>query len=323
MPELEIGSVHSDLSHDSNQLEWDNGHDFNAPVAPAGPIGQPVPDININLPNININIRHPRADVPEPPIGIPVVARSPATRANVPNPFARASKINRSPVAGASRHGNVADWLAGQSPQHGPNPPDNPAVTPQVTRSGRVSRPPVRFSPADETKLEVDMRTALRRSLAEQRKADLIAAKDAKIKSSKTTDAVKIPASRLPPVTVEPEKSKKAPTVSKPSTSKEFRILPRSKYDALSVTEKRAYNEERERIAASKAAESWKTAARSKVTTVKSKTVVSEKPDGDPVKATSDAPDVDITARSSKTMRTPPPSQGGANRLSDDENQFD
>ncbi len=34
-------------------------------------------------------------------------------------------------------------------------------------------------------------------------------------------------------------------------------------------------------------------------------------------------PDVDIAARSSKTARTPPPSQRGANRLSDDEDQFD
>jgi hypothetical protein len=317
MPNLEIGSN----SNDSNQLEWDQGHDFDAPIAPDRPVGQPIPDININLPNININIRQPRADVPEPPIGIPVAARSPATRANVPDPFARASRINRSPVAGTSRHGNVADWLAGQSPQHGPTPPSNP-VTPQVTRSGRVSRPPARFSPTAETKLEVDMRTALRKSLAEQRQADLLAAKDAKIRSSKTTDAVKIPASRPPPTAVEPEKSKKATTVGKPSTSREFKILPRSKYDQLSITEKRAYNEERERIAASKAAESWKSAARAKATTVKTKTVVSEKPDGNPVEATSSkAPDVDITARSSKTARTPPPS--GANRLSDDENQFD
>jgi hypothetical protein len=166
------------------------------------------------------------------------------------------------------------------------------------------------------------MRTALRKSLAEQRQADLLAAKDAKIRSSKTTDAVKIPASRPPPTAVEPEKSKKATTVGKPSTSREFKILPRSKYDQLSITEKRAYNEERERIATSKAAESWKSAARAKATTVKTKTVVSEKPDGNPVEATSSkAPDVDITARSSKTARTPPPS--GANRLSDDENQFD
>jgi hypothetical protein len=104
MPELEIGSVHSDLSHDSNQLEWDNGHDFDAPVAPEGPVGPPITDININLPNININIRHPRANVPDPPTCIPVVARLPATRADVPNPFARASRINRSPVAGTSRH---------------------------------------------------------------------------------------------------------------------------------------------------------------------------------------------------------------------------
>jgi len=139
-----------------------------------------------------------------------------------------------------------------------------------------------------------------------------------------------MPASRPPPTAVEPEKSKKS-TASKPSTSKEFRVLPRSKYDALSVMEKRAYNEERDRIAsskaaeaASKAAESWKTATakstKSKVVSEKSKSAVSQKPDGDPVKATSDAPDVDITARSSKTARTPPPSQSGANRLDEDDN---
>jgi hypothetical protein len=333
MPELEMGSVHSDLSHDSNQLEWDNDHDFDAPAAPEGPVGPPIPDININLPNININIRQPRANVPDPPIGIPVVARSPATRANVPNPFARASKIARSPAAGTSRQGNVEDWLAGQSPQHGPNPPVNPVVTPQVTRSGRISRPPERFSPTAEAKLQVDMRSALRKSIAEQRKADSIAAKEAKIRTSKTTDAVKIPASRPPPTTVEPEKSKKS-TASKPSTSKEFKVLSRSQYYALSTTEKRAYNDERDRIAASKAseaaskaAESWKTAVakstKSKVVSEKSKSASLQKPDGDPVKATSDAPDVDITVRSSKIARTPPPSQRGANRLSDDEDQFD
>jgi len=129
-----------------------------------------------------------------------------------------------------------------------------------------------------------------------------------------TTDAVKIPASRPPPTTVEPEKSKKS-TASKPSTSKEFKVLSRSQYYALSTTEKRAYNDERDRIAASKAseaaskaAESLKTAAKStksKVVSEKSKSAASQKPDGDPVKATSDAPDVDITVRSSKIARTP------------------
>ncbi len=203
---------------------YDYDHDFDAPAAPEGPVGPPIPDININLPNININIRQPRANVPDPPIGIPVVARSPAARADVPNPFARASRLNRSPAVGAPRQGNVEDWLAGQSPQHGPNPPVNPVVTPQVTRSGRISRPPERFSPTAEAKLQVDMRSALRKSLAEQRKADLIAAKDANIKSGKTTDAVKIPASRPPPTTVEPEKKKKS-TASKPSTSKEFKVF--------------------------------------------------------------------------------------------------
>ncbi len=55
MPELEMGSVHSDLSHDSNQLEWDNGHDIDAPMAPEGPVGPPIPDINNKIHHGRIN----------------------------------------------------------------------------------------------------------------------------------------------------------------------------------------------------------------------------------------------------------------------------
>ncbi len=84
---------------------------------------------------------------------------------------------------------NVIDWIAGRSPQHGPSPPrdyttqpGNPGVTPIATRSGRVSRPPARFSPTAEARLETDTRAALRKSLNEQRLKDQLAAKEAKIR---------------------------------------------------------------------------------------------------------------------------------------------
>jgi len=110
---------------------------------------QATPDININLPNININIRQPQAT------GSPAVTRTPAGATRFPsvdrNPFARKSRIARSPVNDPKLK-NVANWLIGQSPQHGP--PIDPnlgaspiLVTPQVTRSGRISRPVAKFDP--------------------------------------------------------------------------------------------------------------------------------------------------------------------------------
>jgi hypothetical protein len=314
MPDMEEGSSsgHTGSSHDSVRMEWDHGHDLDAL---AGPVRPPIPDININLPNININIRQPQADVIDP--------------------FARAPRVIRSP----DRHGNVRDWIAGRSPQHGPSPPrdhttqpGNPGITPIATRSGRVSRPPARFSPTAEARLETDTRAALRKSLNEQRLKDQLAAKEAKIRSGKTTDEDKIPASRLPPATVVPEK-KKATTASKPAASRlGFKTLSKSQYDQLSFRDKREYTETRERIAAEKtAALTNPTVARSekpKSATVKPKSVRTEIADGNPVEATSHKEqDADFAARSSKTVRTPVKGDAstvkapsGANRLSDDDN---
>ena len=315
MPDVEgeNSSQHSGSSHDSVHMEWDHGHDIDALAGPAGP---PIPDINIALPNININIRQPQVDVI--------------------NPFARAPRIVRSP----DRHGNVEDWIAGRSPQHGPGPPKdlatpygNPEITPVATRSGRISRPPARFSPATESKLQLDTRTAIRKSLAMQKAVDTFAAKTAKSRSKAVAEADIIPPARQPPVRVEPEKSKGTTAINKPVASTSgFKPLPRSKYDQLSLAEKKAYNEARESIAASKtAAISKPTVARSekpKSATVKSKSVIPETADGDPVKETSERdPGVDFTARSSKTARTPVKGDtstikapSGANRLSDDDN---
>ena len=314
MPDMEEGSSsgHTGSSHDSVRMEWDHDHDLGAL---AGPVRPPIPDININLPNININIRQPQADVIDP--------------------FARAPRVIRSP----DRHGNVIDWIAGRSPQHGPSPPrdhttqpGNPGVTPIATRSGRISRPPARFSPTAEARLETDTRAALRKSLNEQRLKDQIAAKEAKIRSGKTTDEDKIPASRLPPATVVPEK-KKATTASKPAASRlGFKTLSRSQYDQLSFREKGEYTATRQRIAEEKtAALTNPTVARSekpKSATVKPKSVRTEIADGNPVEATSQKEkDADFTARSSKTVRTPVKGDAstvkapsGANRLSDDDN---
>jgi hypothetical protein len=180
----------------------------------------------------------------------------------------------------------------------------------------------------------------LRKSLNEQRLKDQLAAKEAKIRSGKTTDEVKIPASRLPPATVVPEK-KKATTASKPAASRlGFKTLSRSQYDQLSYKDKGEYNATRERIAAEKtAALTNPTVARSekptvarsekpKSATVKPKSVRTEIADGNPVEATSQKEkDADFAARSSKTVRTPVKGDAstvkapsGANRLSDDDN---
>ena len=341
-PNVEEIDTSSDTSVSRNSdLTWDHGHDIGLPIAPNRPVREPIPDININLPNVNINIRQPRAGMRTPPTANPVAARTPAAQENVLNPFQRAAKLNRTPVEGVSRQQNVRDWIEGRSPQHGPDPATdlasphgNPEVTPLATRSGRISKPPARFDPTAETKLQSDLRAAVKKSLAEQRIADTLAAKAAKIKASRSTiDAGKASTSK-PPDTVVPEKSKKAATAKTIASQASFKPISKSRYDQLSLRDKMAYNEAKERDAASKTAASTKATVveseKSKSTTAKSKPVDTESRGGDPVKATSDiAPDVDITARSSKTARTPvkddtstrttKTNPSGANRLSDND----
>jgi hypothetical protein len=163
MPELED---EDNLSHDSD-LTWDNGADFADPGPdfdpPLGP-GPPIINI-INSPNVNVNT------------GPPVVARLPPralarpSRARGVSPHPKAVKRLRTPEDQA-KHKNVANWLIGRSPRHGQEPPEdprseagNPEVTPQVTRSGRISRPVAKFDSALESQLQKDLRTAMKQSL--------------------------------------------------------------------------------------------------------------------------------------------------------------
>ena len=340
MPEAEEGDPST--ASQASDLTWDHGHDIGVPIAPEGPDRQPIPDININLPNIHINIRQPRPRTPDPPIVNPIAAGTPVARPNVQNPFAKASKLNRTPVAGTSRQDNVRDWIEGRSPQHGPDPPPDlgtPHGNPEVTtRSGRISKPPARFDPSSEVNLQSDIRTAMKRSLAERKAADVIAQKAAKNRAAKAAEASKAPVSKAP-ATVVSEKGKKTTTAKTTVSKTGFKLLSESQYNQLSYTDKRAYTEAKERDAASKAAASTKApvveSEKSKSTAARAKPADLESTGGDPVKATSSqAPDVDITARSSKTMRTPvkddasakttKTNPSGANRLPDeDDNLFD
>ena len=165
MPELEGDD---NLSHVSD-LTWDREPDFDhqnpdfddgPPVAPVAPI------INIiNSPNVNVNT------------GSPVAARLPPstpvrpTRASSVKTRTKALKRLKTPEDQV-RQGNVADWLIGRSPRHGQSPPEDPepvagdpGVAPKVTRSGRLSKPITRFDPALESRMQKDMRTAIKRSL--------------------------------------------------------------------------------------------------------------------------------------------------------------
>ena len=133
MPDLEFDA----LSNVSG-LTWDHGPDP----------GQQAPEININLPNININIRQPQANVPGARVAAPRAARLPE---------------------GNARH-RVEEWLDRQPPMVGDDPPPDlgqgtPEVAPVVTRFGRISKPVVKFDPAVESRLQRDMREALKQSV--------------------------------------------------------------------------------------------------------------------------------------------------------------
>jgi len=265
MPELEdddLLSVHSNLSG----LTWDPRHDFGNPAnAPRVNAPQVNPNINITLPNLNINIT-------QPPV-------------NAPNPFARRPLVARSPARQASL-GNVENWLVGQSPQHGPDPPagrdptaGNPAGV--TTRSGRLSKPVSKFDPTVESQLQKDLRSALQKSQP-----------SAGAKGSKT---VKTGASKAPA-------TKPATVVSKPSgigeKSKNTGVTMKSIVTAKSAATKLTAGVSKGATASNAPADDI-----SKRSTMTARTPVKD----------------DISQRSTKTARTPPSAPTGANRLSDDE----
>ena len=194
MPPLE-----DDVLSSVSDLTWDHEQG----------LGPPIPDINIALPNININIRQPQANVIDPLARIPHTPRSPA---------------------GDARRRNVQDWLVGQPPQHGEDPPTvpnpqqgAPASTPVVTRSGRISKPVTKFDPTVESQLQRETRDALKQSLPPkgakgQKSADTV-------KSAKPSTAAASAAKTKKTTQVESEKSKhttvKAKTVASSIPSKQ------------------------------------------------------------------------------------------------------
>ena len=274
----ENDSYHSGQSGHSG-LTWDPGYD------PPPPQMQATPDININLPNININIRQPQAT------GSPGVVRTPTGATRFPsmdrNPFARKSRIARSPVNDPKLK-NVANWLIGQSPQHGP--PIDPnlgaspiLVTPQVTRSGRISRPVAKFDPAVESRLQQDTQTAIKKSVKRLQGA---------------TTELRTTVSPKPAVESEKPKHSKTGTIAKKSVTQS-----RPEVSKAPTKSSRA-----------------KTPELDKGTTVSRKTVISGQATSVPgasksaiiaeseKEAMSDInTGKDISKRSTKTARTPPP----------------
>ena len=209
----------------SGNLTWDPRHDLDPIVGP---------DININLPNLNIKIRQPQVNVPNPFARAPRIASSPAgnlrqqqPQATALDPFARRSKLTRSPE-GRARHENVADWLVGRSPQHGPDPPadlghGDGTPAPTVTRSGRISKPVAKFDPTVESQLQKDTRSAMRRSVPA---AEVKGYKTAVAGGSKTAAAKKSTATAQKSV-VESEKPKHS-TVKAKSISVKAPLMPSS-----------------------------------------------------------------------------------------------
>jgi hypothetical protein len=268
MPELEdddLLSIHSNVSGLSG-LTWDPRHDFGNPAnTPQVNAPQVNPNINITLPNLNINIT-------QPPV-------------NAPNPFTRRPLVARSPARQASQ-GNVENWLVGQSPQHGPDPPagqdpttGNPAGV--TTRSGRLSKPVSKFDPTVESQLQKDLRSALQKSQP-----------SAGAKGSKT---VKTGASKAPA-------TKPATVASKPSgigeKSKNTGVTMKSIVTAKSAATKLTAGVSKGATASNAPADDI-----SKKSTMTARTPVKD----------------DISKRSTKTVRTPPSAPTGANRLSDNE----
>jgi hypothetical protein len=194
MPELEDDD---NLSQDSN-LTWDHGADFADPGPyfdpPMGP-GPPIINI-INSPNVNVNT------------GLPAAARLPPriparpSRARDQNPPAKTLKRLRTPEDRAKRK-SIENWLVGQSPRQGQSPPEDPEPeagdpgdAPKVTRSGRLSKPVIKFDSAAESQMQKDLRTAMKQSLPPAKASGSKTVTTARLKSavaggSKATTAKK------------------------------------------------------------------------------------------------------------------------------------
>jgi hypothetical protein len=188
MPELEEGS---------EDLTWD----------PDPGLEPQAPDVNIALPNVNINIRQPRVRFKDTSTSRPLL------------PMASRRTPSR------SRHQNVEDWLVGQSPQHGDDPP------PVTTRSGRISKPVSRLDPTAEAKAERELREAIRRSLPPTHKGLKRLSSTGKSVKPKASNVPLVLSKRSAPVESEKPKSSvktKTVAVSTPLKSKTSSVRHRS-----------------------------------------------------------------------------------------------
>ena len=115
---------------DMPNFEWD----IEPPLAT--PPGR-AQEINIRMPNVSVSIRPSERPTPR------VVSRT--------------STPQRSRPHGGIRERDMNDWLSEVSPTHG-----GPEPTPIVSRSGRISRPPLRFSEVSESQRQQEMRDLAR-----------------------------------------------------------------------------------------------------------------------------------------------------------------
>jgi hypothetical protein len=152
-----LPSVHSaddNILADEVDLEWDH----EAPVA--GPSNE-AQEINIRTPNVNINIR---------PTDTPTAPRREGT-------WKRAH-------SGITTR-DISKWLEEVTPERG-----NPNREPIVTKSGRVSKPPLRYSISREDERLIELKEAAKnkaRSIAkakEDRKSQASVAEKAKSRAS-------------------------------------------------------------------------------------------------------------------------------------------
>jgi len=288
MPDDEVESYHSVHSQHSG-LTWGGDNNRNQPLIQMPAQVQATPDININLPNVSINIRQPTNISPATgqvnPNQVSGATRFPDATAD---PFARKPKVARSPV-GDAKLKNVANWLIGQSPQHGQDPPANAEdveVTPKVTRSGRVSKPVTKFDPTVESRLQRDTQTAIKKSVITQQSATKSGLKTTASQKSVVVESEK---SKRPKTTVESEKSKQTKTVIDSEKSKQSRagtISKRSVVQSAPIASKSA-------IIAESVKETIADIDKDKDITKRS-TITQRTPVKD-----------DISKRSAKTARTP------------------
>jgi hypothetical protein len=194
-------SNHSD-NLDMPDLEWDH----------AGPLGEtpprqlidvtghwlatpyqrPAQNVQIRLPNAEINIRPDLR--PSTSRQMPGTSRGPPT--STPRVAPRQSGVENQ---------DVQDWLSTVSPHFSADNDDEEIPSPVVTRSGRTSKPPVRYDAKQEIEKQKELRDVVR--TLDRSKSDL------RPKSSKSTK---------PAVTIaEPEQARSSSVQSKvPRTSK-------------------------------------------------------------------------------------------------------